>query len=67
MAAGTIDGSVNLPLGDLPQRVEELDRGRRVVLLCRSGGRSTQAAQYLTAAGFDDVVNLEGGMLAYEG
>jgi len=42
----------------------ELDRDRRVVLLCRSGGRSTQAAEFLTASGFADVVDLAGGMLA---
>jgi rhodanese-related sulfurtransferase len=45
--------------------LDELDRGRRVVLVCRSGGRSTTAAELLTAAGFADVVNLAGGMLAY--
>jgi rhodanese-related sulfurtransferase len=64
VAAGTLPGAVNIPLGDLPGRIHELDRDRRVVLLCRSGGRSTQAAEYLTASGFADVVNLAGGMLA---
>ncbi|MFV0260133.1 MAG: rhodanese-like domain-containing protein [Acidimicrobiales bacterium] len=67
VAEGTLPGAVNIPLGELPDRVGELDPGRRVVLLCRSGGRSTQAANFLTSAGFGDVVNLEGGMLAYEG
>ncbi len=66
VAAGTLPGSVNIPLGDLPTRVGELDSTRRVVLLCRSGGRSTQAAEFLTASGFSDVVNLAGGMLAVE-
>lgn len=65
VAGGTLAGARNIPLGDLPARVGELDPGRRVVLLCRSGGRSTQAAEFLAAAGFGDVVNLEGGMLAY--
>ena len=64
VAAGTLPGAVNIPLGDLPARVGELDRDRRVVLLCRSGARSTQAARFLTASGFTDVVNLAGGMLA---
>ncbi len=65
VAAGTLPGAVNIPLGELPARVGELDRGRRVVLLCRSGGRSTQAAEFLSASGFGDVVNLAGGMLAW--
>ncbi len=66
VAGGTLPGAVNIPLGDLPTRVGELDRGRRVVVLCRSGGRSTKAAEYLTASGFGDVVNLAGGMLALD-
>ena len=65
VAEGTLPGAVNIPLDVLPQRIDELDRGRRVVLLCRSGGRSTMAAEFLTEAGFADVVNLSGGMLAY--
>lgn len=63
VAAGTLSGAVNVPLSELPNRIGELDPKRRVVLLCRSGGRSTMAAQALTAAGFTDVVNLAGGML----
>jgi rhodanese-related sulfurtransferase len=66
VAAGTLPGAVNIPLGDLPARLQEMDRTRRVVLLCRSGGRSAAAAAALTASGFDDVVNLTGGMLAVE-
>ena len=64
VAAGTLPDAANIPLGELRQRVTELNKNRRVVLLCRSGGRSTTAAQYLTANGFADVVNLAGGMLA---
>ncbi len=66
VAAGTLPGTVNIPLGDLPERIGELDPAQRVVLLCRSGGRSGQAAEFLTASGFGDVVNLAGGMLAVE-
>lgn len=65
VAAGTLAGAVNIPLDQLPARVVELDAKRRVVLLCRSGNRSGQAAAYLSGVGFTDVVNLDGGMLAY--
>lgn len=61
---GTLPGTINIPLATLPGRVAEFDPSRRVVLLCRSGGRSTQAAKYLTDQGFTDVINLAGGMLA---
>jgi len=65
VAGGTLPGAGNIPLGDLPGRVGELDPSRRVVLLCRSGGRSGQAAEFLAGSGFGDVVNLTGGMLAW--
>ena len=64
---GSITGAVNIPLGELADRLGELDPARRTVLLCRSGGRSAQAAAFLTSVGFIDVVNLDGGMLAYTG
>jgi rhodanese-related sulfurtransferase len=62
---GTLPGTINVPLGQLPGRVAELDPNRRVVVLCRSGGRSAHAARLLADGGFTDVVNLDGGMLAY--
>ncbi len=65
VAEGTLPGTVNIPLGALPSRIGDLDAGRRTVVLCRSGGRSTQACQFLVARGFGDVINLDGGMLAY--
>jgi rhodanese-related sulfurtransferase len=53
----------NIPLDQLVGRVAELDPHRRTVVLCRSGGRSAQAADYLAGVGFVDVVNLTGGIL----
>lgn len=66
VAAGTLPGFVNIPLGELTSRVGELDPARRVLLLCRSGNRSGQAAQWLAQQGFADAVNLTGGMFAVE-
>ena len=67
VAAGTIEGSVNIPLGSLPGRIGELDQSRPVVMLCRSGGRSANASAFLVEQGFATVTNLEGGMLAFTG
>jgi rhodanese-related sulfurtransferase len=66
LAAGALPAAVNIPLGELAERVDELDPDRRVVVVCRSGGRSTKASEFLTETGFSDVVNLAGGMLAFE-
>ena len=61
LAGGRIAGSTHIPLGQLPTRACELDRSRPVIAVCRSGGRSSQAARLLAAQGYD-VANLDGGM-----
>ena len=66
VANGAIDGTTNIPLDQITGRLGELDPKRRVVVMCRSGVRSTEAAEILTGAGFNDVVNLKGGMMAWE-
>ena len=62
---GRIPGSVLIPLGDLPKRLSELDRGADIVAHCRSGVRSLKAAKLLKDAGFAKVRNLAGGILAW--
>jgi rhodanese-related sulfurtransferase len=55
---------VNIPLSQLPARFSELNPNRRVALLCRSGGRSATAAEFLANQRFREVTNLAGGILA---
>jgi rhodanese-related sulfurtransferase len=60
---GHIDGAVNLPLPELPARVEELAADRRlVVCVCLTDKRSSQAAATIATAGHGDVAVLRGGM-----
>ncbi len=66
-ALGRIAGSISLPLGELPARAGELDAGRPVVTVCRSGARSAQAAVLLQKAGLKHVANLAGGLLRWRG
>jgi sulfur-carrier protein adenylyltransferase/sulfurtransferase len=54
-----------IPLGDLPNRVHELDSSREIVAHCRSGVRSAKAVDFLQQAGFKKVHNLAGGILAW--
>ncbi len=63
--AGRIEGAVNIPEDDLPDRVEELDRSRPVVTVCRAGTRSAEAAEWLRGQGFE-AESLDGGMLAWK-
>jgi adenylyltransferase/sulfurtransferase len=65
VAVASIPGSVHIPLRDLARRVGELDASQDVVVMCRSGGRSQQAAQFLATRGFAHVSNLDGGILAW--
>lgn len=56
---------LHIPMNQIPARIGELDAGREIVVMCRSGGRSTQVAQFLDRNGFKNVANLTGGILAW--
>jgi len=60
--AGHIDGAVWVPLHALRDRLDELDRNRPVVTICRGGQRSYYASRVLRQNGFADVATLTGGM-----
>jgi len=62
----SIAGSVNVPLSQLPARMTELPRDRRVFVYCAGGYRSSIAASLLQRQGFDDVTELSGGLAAWE-
>jgi rhodanese-related sulfurtransferase len=63
--SGHIPVARHIPLGDLGQRLSELDEQRPVVVVCRSGNRSAIATSALLKAGFMDVRNLDSGMLGW--
>ena len=55
---GFVPNAINIPLGEVPTRVEEFKSfSKPVVIFCRSGNRSGQAAQYLQAQGLDELFN----------
>lgn len=56
---------LHIPMGQLPDRLSELDASKDTVVICRSGGRSMQVAHYLEGQGFGSVFNLTGGILAW--
>ncbi len=65
-ASGRLPGAVNIPLGQLPDRADSVPRDRMVVLQCQSGGRSAIGASVLSARGFGNVVELNGGLNAWK-
>jgi adenylyltransferase/sulfurtransferase len=58
-------GAPLIPLGDLPNRLGELDSNREIVVHCKTGGRSQRAAEFLQKSGFKNVANLTGGITAW--
>jgi len=57
-AMGNVEGSVNIPLDEVPNKVEEFKSMKKpLVLCCASGGRSGQATQFLEANGIGEVYN----------
>jgi molybdopterin/thiamine biosynthesis adenylyltransferase/rhodanese-related sulfurtransferase len=64
--SGHIEEAVNIPLGELPMRVDEIPRDANLIFICRSGGRSMAACNFALQSGYTSPANLEGGMLAWE-
>jgi hydroxyacylglutathione hydrolase len=64
-ALGTIEGALPLPVGQLPGRLDELDRDAPTVVFCAGGYRSSVGASVLRQAGFGDVSDILGGYGAW--
>ncbi len=64
--AGTISGAIHIPLGEIPYRYKKINKDQPHIIICRSGGRSGKATEFLQNQGYD-VTNMLGGMLAWEG
>jgi rhodanese-related sulfurtransferase len=60
-----IEGSRLIPMGELPERVAELDPAAETVVICHHGNRSAYVARALGQVGFAKALNLEGGLDAY--
>lgn len=65
VAMGIIPTAKHIPLGQLGERVKELNKEDHYYIVCHSGGRSSMACQVLEANGYN-VTNIAGGMLAWE-
>jgi len=56
---------LHIPMAQISSRLGDLDPNQETVVICRSGARSAQVAQFLDARGFTSVFNLAGGILAW--
>jgi rhodanese-related sulfurtransferase len=66
-AFGAIPGVLNIPMGELVERLPEIpsDGVTTIVVICQSGSRSFQVARYLAVRGYGNICNLEGGTFAW--
>lgn len=60
-----IPGARHIPLRELPAHLGELDKAAETVVICHHGIRSHHASQFLESVGFQNVINLSGGMAAW--
>ena len=65
-ASGHIPGSKLIPLGTLPNHLDELPKDQPIIVVCKAGGRSAQATQHLVQSGYQ-AVNMMGGMMSWQG
>jgi len=65
-AFARIEGAKLIPIGEIMRRIDELDDSKELILQCKSGGRSAQAIEFLTRAGYQGKMsNLKGGITAW--
>lgn len=62
-----IPQAINIPLGELAGRYEELDQNKEILIICRTGNRSDVAAQFLMEQGYEKVYNVLPGMIEWSG
>jgi rhodanese-related sulfurtransferase len=65
IATASVAGTHNIPMGEIPSRLTELDPDRETIVMCHHGVRSAQVARYLARSGFEQVLNLAGGIDAW--
>jgi rhodanese-related sulfurtransferase len=63
IAQGVLAGAEAMPMHLIPLRFGELDKNTRIVFYCRTGARSAQVCAFLQQQGFDQVINLAGGIV----
>lgn len=66
-ASGKIKGAINLPLDQIPNRIEQTipDKNTKIYVYCRSGARSAQASAYMLSQGYTNIFNMQHGLIGW--
>ena len=65
VAISRINGSVHIPMNEIPHRLSELDKSKNIIVQCKLGQRSAKVCHYLLDNGFSHIKNLSGGIVAW--
>ncbi len=65
ISRGTIKGAIAMPMASVPLRLNEIPKDNEVIFICRSGARSGQVCMFLGQHGYENVINLRGGMIGW--
>ena len=65
LAIASIDGALHIPMNTLPENLAELPKDHPMVIMCHVGGRSAQVQAWLFSNGYENALNLEGGISAW--
>ena len=65
IATASISNALTIPMGEIPARFAELPAGVPIVVMCHGGVRSARVTSYLNANGYEEAVNLAGGIDAW--
>jgi rhodanese-related sulfurtransferase len=60
-----IEGAIHIPMGKIPERFEQLPKDKTIIVFCHHGMRSRTVQEYLEAQGFENLINLAGGIHAW--
>ena len=65
LAICKLEGALHIPLGEIPERYNTLPKDRPVIVFCHHGMRSLNVQKFLVSRGFDNIVNMQGGIHAW--
>lgn len=65
LSMASLGDALHIPMGEIPARLDELDRHKTIICMCKVGGRSAQVGHYLSQQGFENVINMAGGINAW--
>ena len=60
-----IPGRLEIPMGEVPNRLSEIPKEKNIIVGCRSGARSMNICQFLASQGYNNIKNMQGGIMGW--